>query len=68
MPGGGTGAPGDDGGGDGSGTGVAQNPSGGGGAPGIEQPEVNVPSGNPVGDLVDGLNDSLKGLLGGGNN
>jgi hypothetical protein len=67
VPGGGTDAPGDDGGSDDSGTGVAQNPPSGGGAPGLD-PEVNVPSGNPVGDLVQDLNDSLGGLLGGGGN
>jgi len=44
-----------------------ESPAGGGGpATVVDPPEVEVPNGNPVNDLVDGLNDTINGLLGGG--
>ena len=56
-------SPGGDGGSGGS-PGGTGGPTGGGEGD-VNPPEITAPNGNPVGELVDGLGDSVGGLLGG---
>ncbi len=66
APGGGPDQPGTGGGtGQGGGGGGSGGGTGGGGSSMVEPPQVDLPSGNPTSGLLDGIGDTLDGVLGG---